>query len=259
MRDVTRDEGALLAVLLGATLLCAVSGGAWIASWSIGYAAVLAVLVSPTRRRQRTFLAAAGQVVAGHCVLLGVMVALGAAPALAGNVLGLAAALACLHFALRSQADASSMDALVAGLDLTRVPLLSDELPVFHREVRRARRQEAPLSILSLVPEFSEQDALPGSPLESLLHERIALARIANFIAPRVKEFDLVARGDQSVLLVLPNSGPEAARSASERIRASVEDLLRQRVRVNSISLEEPHLGLSAMLEKLEGDVALPR
>jgi diguanylate cyclase (GGDEF)-like protein len=86
-------------------------------------------------------------------------------------------------------------------------------------EVERARRAERPLSVLAIRPDDLEE--LSAAAADSFRH---LLEMIDHAIEATVRAVDIVSRSGQARFeVILPETGPEAARTVAERIRLRID------------------------------------
>ena len=118
---------------------------------------------------------------------------------------------------LHSVAPASSGSALLIALVSWAHPLA---LPAAERELSRARRSGAPLSLLALdLDRFKRVNDTYGHAAGDEV-----LASVVALIRKCLRKEDLLARyGGQEFVVVLPGAGQRAAAALAERIRGGLE------------------------------------
>ena len=88
------------------------------------------------------------------------------------------------------------------------------------REVRRAGRYRQELAALMVEVDPQQADEGSGGDLKS----QLLLKEIATMLAGQVRSFDVLTRfGDDSFMVLLPQTGREGAAEVAERMRAAIE------------------------------------
>jgi GGDEF domain-containing protein len=126
-----------------------------------------------------------------------------------------------------------------------------------YRELRRARRYQRPLSLLSIAigdgtPRAANDRLLEELQRESL--ERYALGQLARLLAERTKDSDLITRRNEHFVALLPETRREAAEEIARRLATEAAEKLGLTLHVGLSSFPDEEVTFEKLLERAEGD-----
>ena len=126
-----------------------------------------------------------------------------------------------------------------------------------YRELRRARRYQRPLSLLSIAigdgtPRASHDRLLEELQRENL--ERYTLGQLGRLLAERTKDSDLITRRDEHFVALLPETRREAAEEIARRLAAEAAEKLGLTLHVGLSSFPDEEVTFEKLLERAEGD-----
>lgn len=142
-----------------------------------------------------------------------------------------------------------------------RVPGRHEAEPAFQREVRRARRYERPLSLITLRPTAESLDASLGSfvrQLEAELIERYAVGCLADLLTTETKANDLVAGDGAEFVLLLPETDRANAERMAARLRARCGEKLGLAIDVGVANFPQDELTFSGLLARTKDTASEP-
>lgn len=133
------------------------------------------------------------------------------------------------------------------------VPTIDDARSRFDGEIRRARRHQRPLSLVTLKPRAeSLLEARPGFAvrLERELVERYMLGRMADALQRGTKADDLIARDGDGFLLLLPETNRDQARKMAARLERLCATLFGIETSSVAAGFPDDELTMSGLLER---------
>ena len=145
---------------------------------------------------------------------------------------------------------------LVGSNDGVAVPFESGQTAIY-RELRRARRYQRPLSLLSIAvgdstPQTSRDRLLEELRRENL--ERYALGQLGRLLAERTKDSDVITRRDDHFVALLPETRREAAEEIARRLAAEAAERLGLTLHVGLSSFPDEEVTFERLLERAETD-----
>jgi hypothetical protein len=126
-----------------------------------------------------------------------------------------------------------------------------------YRELRRARRYQRPVSLLSIAigdgtPRASHDRLLEELQRESL--ERYTVGQLGRLLADRTKDSDLIARRNEHFIALLPETRREAAEEIARRLATEAAEKLGLTLHVGLSSFPDEEVTFEKLLERAEGD-----
>jgi GGDEF domain-containing protein len=126
-----------------------------------------------------------------------------------------------------------------------------------YRELRRARRYQRPLSLLSIAIGDGTPRAAHDRLLEELQREnleRYTLGQLGRLLAERTKDSDLIMRLNEHFVALLPETRREAAEEIARRLATEAVDKLGLTLHVGLSSFPDEEVTFEKLLERAEGD-----
>lgn len=135
------------------------------------------------------------------------------------------------------------------------VPELADVEPAMQREIRRARRYERPLTVVTVRP----HDPSLGAALHALVAQleedlvgRYAQGRLAELLLNETKSNDLVAWNGSNFVLMLPETTREQATQMIQRVSRRINSQLGFRVESGMADFPTDEITWSGLIEAAE-------
>jgi hypothetical protein len=145
---------------------------------------------------------------------------------------------------------------LVGSHDAVAPPFESGQIEIY-RELRRARRYQRPVSLLSIavgdgMPQASRDRLLDELQREHL--ERYTLGQLGRLLAERTKDSDVITRRDDHFVAVLPETRREAAEEIARRLAAEAAEKLGLTLHVGLSSFPDEEVTFEKLLERAESE-----
>jgi GGDEF domain-containing protein len=145
---------------------------------------------------------------------------------------------------------------LVGSTDDVAAPFESGQTEIY-RELRRARRYQRPLSLLSIAVGDGASQGARDRLLDELQREnleRYTLGQLARLLAERTKDSDVITRLDDHFVALLPETRREAAEEIARRLAAEASERLGLALHVGLSSFPEEEVTFEKLLERAEAD-----
>ncbi|QDU40127.1 hypothetical protein Mal4_44820 [Maioricimonas rarisocia] len=133
------------------------------------------------------------------------------------------------------------------------VPQLSDVEAEMQREIRRARRHERPLAMVTIQPQDASMTESLGRfvrELEDELARRYAMSGLAELLLNETKSNDIVAWDGKQFLLLLPETQSDQAAQMLERIRQRIATSLGLQVDTGLSAFPGEEITFNGLLER---------
>ena len=163
-------------------------------------------------------------------------------------------AILSLEFA-RSSQDLENISAELTRLSLPhRYPDLKTAESEMERELRRARRYERPLSLVTIQPPEFHQIVSPiiVESVREHLTRQYALGRIAEILHNETKMTDIVSFADGRFVLLLPETKREEAIRLSNRLTQRVREVLSAELTTGMASFPSEEITLFGLMERAQ-------
>jgi hypothetical protein len=146
---------------------------------------------------------------------------------------------------------------LIAGTEPSAARAFDDGQAEIYRELRRARRYQRPLSLLSIAigdgtPRASHDRLLEELQRENL--ERYTLGQLGRLLAERTKDSDLITRLNEHFVALLPETRREAAEEIARRLATEAAEKLGLTLHVGLSSFPDEEVTFEKLLERAESD-----
>jgi hypothetical protein len=146
---------------------------------------------------------------------------------------------------------------LIVGAEPSATTAFDDGQAEIYRELRRARRYQRPLSLLSIAvgdgtPRASHDRLLEELQRENL--ERYTLAQLGRLLAERTKDSDLITRRNEHFVALLPETRREAAEEIARRLATEAAEKLGLTLHVGLSSFPDEEVTFEKLLERAESD-----
>lgn len=137
------------------------------------------------------------------------------------------------------------------GLNVSSQQAVHEEM---EREIRRARRYERPLSLVSFEPIYSSEEELQLllKTLTSHLGKQILKGQIADLFASQTKANDILSYHDEKFLIMLPETDKAQAEAMARRLNTLCGDSLNISARTSTASFPCEELTLSGLIKRTE-------
>ena len=151
----------------------------------------------------------------------------------------------------------AELEAVIAHVTLGRPsqvanPSLSGQ-GLIYREVRRARNHERPLALMAIaIEDESVRIALDRMVQEAQLAmiKQYARSSVSKALCAELEDCDVVAQGDDYLLIALPEVTPEQLPRLVERLRGFVSDQVGVTLSIGTASLPQDALTLEGLRDK---------
>ncbi len=143
---------------------------------------------------------------------------------------------------------------LVGSLDEVAPPFDSGQIEIY-RELRRARRFQRPLTLLSVAIGEGTPQAARDRLLEELQRENLARhaqAQLGRLLAEGTKDSDVIVRRDDHFVALLPETRREAAQEIARRLAAEAAAKLGLTLHVGLSSFPDEEVTFEKLLERAE-------
>lgn len=153
---------------------------------------------------------------------------------------------------VNSDAFAEATARLLETIRGRGVPSLSNVESNMQREIRRARRYERPLTMVTIRPEEESLEAAQSWLVEQLQRDyldRYARGRLADLLLSETKANDLLAWDGKQFVLMLPETGRTQAQQMLRRVADRIGSVLKLRVATGLADFPDNELTYSGLLE----------
>lgn len=136
------------------------------------------------------------------------------------------------------------------GLNVNSQQAVQEEM---EREIRRARRYERPLSLVSIEPEYPTSKIELHRYLEEMtsrLGRQLIKGRIAELFATQTKANDIVSYHNGKFLVLLPETDKSQAEAMASRLSKLCEDSLSLTAQTGTASFPCEELTLSGLVKR---------
>jgi GGDEF domain-containing protein len=145
---------------------------------------------------------------------------------------------------------------LIGSTDVMAAPFESGQTEIY-RELRRARRYQRPLSLLSIAIGEETAQTARDRLLDELRREnleRYTLGQLGRLLAERTKDSDVLTRRGDHFVALLPETRREAAEEIARRIAAEAAERLGLTLHVGLSSFPDEEVTFEKLLERAETD-----
>jgi hypothetical protein len=143
---------------------------------------------------------------------------------------------------------------LIGSTDQVAAPFESGQTEIY-RELRRARRYQRPLSLLSIAIGEETSQAARDRLLDDLRREnleRYTLGQLGRLLAERTKDSDVITRRDDHFVALLPETRREAAEEIARRLASEATERLGLTLHVGLSSFPDEEVTFEKLLERAE-------
>lgn len=122
-----------------------------------------------------------------------------------------------------------------------------------YREVRRARAHQRPLTLLAIKPDQKTLDIavdrMVQEAQEAMIRQYVQ-ASISKTLTDELDDYNLIARGKDHFLVLLPEVSPEKLPEIEQRLRRAVTERVGVAVQIGAASLSHETTTLEGLLQK---------
>jgi len=156
----------------------------------------------------------------------------------------------CRNIARSADEFVHSSDQLLHVMKAMSVPTLRDAEQAMSEEVRRARRHERPLTVVTMSVENA-----PDFDLGKLLNEMVVRAQnecvlgtLGQMLVLETKSHDILARDGDKFLMLLPETDAEEATAMTTRLESEALSRFGIRLKSNRVSFGSDELTMTGLL-----------
>lgn len=127
-----------------------------------------------------------------------------------------------------------------------------------YREVRRARRFDRPLALVTLAPSSVGLNGSDNRFMEEFqrdLLKKYVNGRIADLLSKQVRDCDLIAQSNSHFILLLPETSRESAEEIVRRMTAAAEETLGLTMQVGLATFPDQEITFAGLLERAEAEM----
>lgn len=127
-----------------------------------------------------------------------------------------------------------------------------------YREVRRARRFDRPLALVTLAPGSVSLNGSANRFMEEFqrdLLQKYINGRIADLLSRQVRDCDLIAQSNSHFILLLPETSRESAEEIVRRMAAAAEEELGLKMQIGLATFPDQEITFAGLLERAEAEM----